>query len=146
MPAEQTEHDPHDLQRFLDAQDPVFEQVRSELRGGRKEGHWMWYVFPQLEGLGHSWMAQRFAIASLDEAEAYLRHPILGSRLRECTQLVNLIEGRSVDEIFGHPDDVKFRSSMTLFAKAASDNSVFTSALQNYFDGERDPLTLEGLA
>jgi uncharacterized protein (DUF1810 family) len=138
--------DPYDLQRFVDAQDPVFDQVRSELRSGRKEGHWMWFVFPQLKGLGHSWMANRFGISSREEAEAYLRHPILGPRLTECTRLVNLIEGRSAEEIFGYPDDLKFRSSMTLFAKAASDNHVFSSALKKYFAGEDDPLTVKRLA
>jgi uncharacterized protein (DUF1810 family) len=137
--------DVYDLQRFVDAQNPVFEQVCSELREGRKEGHWIWFVFPQLKGLGHSWMANRFGIASREEAEAYLQHPILGPRLRECTRLVNLIERRSIQQIFGYPDDLKFRSSMTLFARVASDNETFLNALQKYFDGEADPLTLARL-
>lgn len=119
----------------MKAQDPVFEQVFAELRAGRKQSHWMWFVFPQLKGLGHSAMAVRYAISSQDEAEAYLQHPILGPRLRECTRLVNLIEGRSIDQIFGYPDDLKFRSCMTLFAQAASDNQVFVNALQKYFGG-----------
>ena len=138
-------NDPYDLQRFVDAQNAVYEQVRSELREGRKEEHWMWFIFPQLKGLGHSWMASRYGIASRQEAEAYLQHPILGPRLRECTRLVNLIEGRSIDQIFGYPDDLKFRSSMTLFARVASDNETFLNALQKYFDGEADPLTLARL-
>jgi uncharacterized protein (DUF1810 family) len=138
-------NDAYDLQRFLDAQNPVFEQVSSELREGRKQGHWMWFVFPQLKGLGHSWMASRFGISSRDEAEAYLRHPILGPRLKECTRLVNLVEGRSIEQIFGYPDNLKFHSSMTLFAHVASDKELFINALQKYFDGERDSLTLDRL-
>ena len=110
--------DPYDLRRFVEAQDPVFEQVCSELRAGRKQSHWMWFVFPQLKGLGHSAMAHRYGIASLAEAEAYIKHPILGLRLRECTRLVNLVEGRSIEQIFGYPDDLKFRSCMTLFVQA----------------------------
>ncbi|GAB3625929.1 calpastatin [Pandoraea terrae] len=135
--------DPYDLQRFIDAQDPVYAQVCDELRDGHKRSHWMWFVFPQIQGLGGSAMAQRFAIASLEEAEAYLRHPILGERLRECTRLVNLVEGRSIEAIFGYPDFLKFRSSMSLFSRAARDNDVFTQALQKYFDGVPDPLTLQ---
>ena len=96
--------DSFDLERFLDAQNPVFEEVWAELRRGRKEGHWMWFVFPQLKGLGHSWMAHKFGISSRAEAEAYLTHPILGSRLIECTHLVNLVEGRSIEEILGEID------------------------------------------
>ena len=128
-------NDPFDLQRFVNAQNPVFEQVCSELRQGRKESHWMWFVFPQLKGLGHSWMADRFAVSSRDEAEAYLGHSILGPRLKECTRLVNLVEGRSIEQIFGYPDNLKFRSSMTLFSRAGSDNEVFVTALQKHFGG-----------
>ena len=128
-------NDPFDLQRFVNAQNPMFEQVCSELRQGRKESHWMWFVFPQLKGLGHSWMADRFAVSSRDEAEAYLGHSILGPRLKECTRLVNLVEGRSIEQIFGYPDNLKFRSSMTLFSRAGSDNEVFVTALQKYFGG-----------
>jgi uncharacterized protein (DUF1810 family) len=139
-------NDPHDLQRFVDAQAPVFEQVCAELREGRKRSHWMWFVFPQIKGLGQSEAARRFAISSPEEAEAYLQHPILGPRLRQCTRLVNLVEGRSIEQIFGHPDDVKFRSSMTLFAHVASENRVFQEALQKYFGGKPDEhLTLERL-
>jgi uncharacterized protein (DUF1810 family) len=105
----------------------------------------MWFVFPQIEGLGRSPMAQRFALASRSEAEAYLRHPILGPRLRECTQLVTAVGGRSIDEIFGSPDDLKFRSCMTLFAHATADNQVFLEALRKYFGGQEDPATLERL-
>jgi uncharacterized protein (DUF1810 family) len=138
-------NDPYDLQRFVDAQNPVFQQVCSELRGGRKEGHWMWFVFPQLKGLGHSWMASRYGITSREEAKAYLQHPILGPRLRECTRLVNLVEGRKIEQIFGYPDNLKFRSSMTLFASVATDNEIFLNALQKYFGGESDRLTLARL-
>jgi uncharacterized protein (DUF1810 family) len=134
--------DPYDLQRFVDAQDTVYAQVVAELRAGRKRSHWMWYVFPQIEGLGESAMAQRFAISSLDEAQAYLRHPVLGERLRESTRLVNHVEGRPIEDIFGYPDVLKFRSSMTLFARATKDDDVFVEALRKYFDGEPDPQTL----
>jgi uncharacterized protein (DUF1810 family) len=137
--------DPHDLQRFVDAQNPVFEQARAELREGQKRSHWMWFIFPQLRGLGQSPMAIAFAISSREEAEAYLRHPVLGPRLRECTRLVNFVQGRSIKEIFGYPDDLKFRSSMTLFASATSDNQVFQDALQKYFAGEGDRLTVAQL-
>jgi uncharacterized protein (DUF1810 family) len=137
--------DPYNLQRFVDAQAPVYEAVCAELRNGDKREHWMWFIFPQIKGLGHSYMADRFAITSKEEAAAYLEHPILGGRLRECTQLVNAVEGRSADEIFGDIDALKFRSSMTLFAHATSDNKVFTAALQKYFGGEFDRLTLERL-
>ena len=119
------------------------ERVIGELRAGRKASHWMWFVFPQIRGLGHSPMAQRFAIRSLAEAEAYLRHPVLGPRLRECTRLVNAVEGRSVEEIFGYPDHLKFHSCMTLFTHATADNQVFSEALGRYFAGKEDPSTLE---
>ena len=135
--------DPHNLQRFVDAQAPVYAQVFSELRSGHKRSHWMWFIFPQVEGLGSSTLARRFAISHLEEAKAYLKHPVLGPRLRECTGLVNLAQGRSIDQIFGHPDDLKFRSSMTLFAEATSDNEIFNEALRKYFGGEADASTLE---
>lgn len=138
-------NDPHDLQRFVNAQNRVFEQVCSELREGRKKGHWMWSIFPQVKGLGHSLMASQFAISSREEAEAYLKHPILGPRLRECSRLVNLVEGRSIDQIFGYPDNLKFRSSMTLFAHVKAENQVFKDALEKYFGGESDRRTLERL-
>jgi uncharacterized protein (DUF1810 family) len=136
-------NDPYDLQRFVDAQNPVYSQVCAELRAGQKESHWMWFVFPQLRGLGHTHMATKFGISSREEAEAYLAHPILGPRLRECTRLVNSVDGRSIEEVFGYPDDLKFRSSMTLFAAVASDKEVFRQALQKYFGGEPDRLTLK---
>jgi uncharacterized protein (DUF1810 family) len=135
--------DSYDLQRFVDAQDRVFEQVRQELQDGSKRSHWMWFVFPQIAGLGFSQMAARYAISSLAEATAYLAHPVLGPRLKECTQLVLQVEGRSIRQIFGQPDDMKFRSSMTLFARAAPDEPIFTKALQKYFGGELDRMTLE---
>jgi uncharacterized protein (DUF1810 family) len=134
--------DPYNLQRFLVAQEPIYDQVRTELRQGRKTTHWMWFIFPQLKGLGFSETAQRFAIASREEAEAYLVHPMLGSRLSECTELVTRIEGRIASEIFGYPDDLKFRSCMTLFAHATSENEVFMQALAKYFGSEFDPATL----
>ena len=135
--------DPFDLQRFVDAQDRVYDQVLAELRAGAKRSHWIWFVFPQLEALGSSSTAKRFGIASLAEAQAYLAHPVLGSRLRECTQLVLDIDGRSVDDIFGWPDNLKVRSSMTLFAHATDDNADFTAVLDKFYGGEPDPRTLE---
>ena len=138
-----TMSDPHDLRRFVVAQDPVIDQVRRELRDGAKRTHWMWFVFPQLRGLGFSGMAQRYAIASLDEARAYLEHPLLGERLVDCTRLVNAVEQRSLQVIFGSPDDAKFRSSMTLFAQVAPGGSAFETALQKYCGGAVDPRTVE---
>jgi len=135
--------DPYNLQRFLSAQAPVIEQVRAELRAGEKRGHWMWFVFPQIAGLGHSDMARRYAIASLDEARAYAAHEILGPRLIECAALVVAVEGRSIGEIFGPPDDLKFHSSMTLFTRAAPQEPVFKDALRKYFGGEEDRATVE---
>ncbi|HBH81502.1 MAG TPA: DUF1810 domain-containing protein [Nitrospira sp.] len=138
--------DRYNLQRFLGAQEPVYDTVRAELQARRKSSHWIWFIFPQIAGLGHSNMAQQFAIASLDEAKAYLQHPVLGQRLRECTQLVLNVEGRSAEEIFGYPDNLKFRSCMTLFMSAATDNTRFNDALEKYFDGQPDQKTLEILA
>jgi uncharacterized protein (DUF1810 family) len=138
-------NDPFNLQRFVDAQSPVFEQVIAELRQGRKRGHWMWFIFPQISGLGHSATAARFAISSRQEAEAYLAHPILGPRLRECTRLLTLVEGRTVQEILGYPDDLKFRSSLTLFARVRPDDRVFQEALDKFYGGESDATTLERL-
>jgi len=137
--------DPHNLQRFVAAQNPVYERVLAELRAGEKHGHWMWFIFPQLRGLGYSYTAIAFGISSREEAQAYLKHPILGPRLVECTRLVNLIEGRSIDRIFGYPDDLKFRSSMSLFASVTAENQIFREALQKYFGGEPDLLTMERL-
>jgi len=135
-----------ELGRFVEAQDQVLEQVRRELRDGRKRSHWMWFVFPQLRGLGHSAMAQRYAVASLNEAEAYLKHPILKPRLIECTELVNKVEGRSVNEIFGSPDDLKFHSCMTLFASIPDAPPAFDEALAKYFGGAPDRMTTKMLA
>ncbi|HET7213403.1 MAG TPA: DUF1810 domain-containing protein [Terriglobia bacterium] len=134
-----------DLERFVEAQNPVYAQVCRELRQGRKQGHWMWFVFPQLRGLGQSSMADRFGIAGAAEARAYLAHPVLGPRLEECTSLVNAAEGVSIGEIFGYPDDLKFRSSMTLFARVSSGSNVFDDALEKYYAGHPDPLTVEML-
>jgi uncharacterized protein (DUF1810 family) len=135
-----------DLDRFLDAQAPVIDRVRDELRAGVKRTHWMWFVFPQIAGLGHSAMAVRYAIASRNEAKAYVAHPVLGARLRECTALVLEVEGRSIHDIFGSPDDLKFHSSMTLFARAAPGEPTFRRALESHFGGREDPLTLARLA
>jgi uncharacterized protein (DUF1810 family) len=132
-----------DLQRFVEAQDPVFDTVCAELRAGRKSSHWMWFIFPQLKGLGRSAESERFAIDSLAEADAYLRHPILGPRLRTATALVNAIQGRSIHDILGAPDDRKFRSSMTLFSRATRENGVFLEALRKYYAGEPDPITVQ---
>ncbi len=139
--------DPYHLQRFVDAQASCFAQVLSELAAGQKRSHWMWFIFPQIQGLGSSGMAQRFAISGLEEARAYLLHPILGPRLRECTALVNAVQGRSVGDIFGYPDDLKFHSSITLFAAAAPHDiaQAFSDALAKYFDGARDQGTLDRL-
>ena len=134
--------DLHDLQRFVSAQDPVFAQVNAELTRGAKRSHWMWFVFPQLRGLGRSPMAERYGIASLAEARAYWEHPVLGPRLRECVDLLLRIEGRTAHQIFGSPDDLKLRSSLTLFERAVPEEPVFGRALERYFAGERDPLTL----
>ena len=137
--------DPFHLQRFVAAQDNVFPIAREELRGGRKRSHWMWFVFPQFKGLGFSPMAQFYALSSLDEARAFLAHPVLGPHLRECVELVNRIEGKSLFDIFGDPDEMKFCSSMTLFERAAPDEPAFSRALDKFCQGVRDPLTLEKL-
>lgn len=137
--------DPFDLDRFVRAQDPVYRDVLGELARGRKQSHWMWFVFPQIAGLGFSAMSQRYAIGSRAEARAYLAHPVLGARLIECTGLVLAVQGRSINAILGAPDDAKFRSSMTLFG-AVSDQPIFGAALARYFAGERDAATLEILA
>jgi uncharacterized protein (DUF1810 family) len=133
--------DPHRLQRFVDAQAPVYAQVCAELAAGRKRSHWMWFVFPQLKGLGSSAMAQHYGIGTEAEARAYWDHPLLGPRLRQCTELVLAIEGRSAREIFGPPDDLKFRSCMTLFAHATGE-PLFSRALARYFGGEGDEATM----
>jgi uncharacterized protein (DUF1810 family) len=133
------------LERFIEAQAPVIGAVRGELARGRKQSHWMWFVFPQIHGLGRSAMAQRYAIASLGEAQAYAAHPVLGARLRELTALVLAVEGRSAHEIFGAPDDLKFHSSLTLFARAAPNEKLFRQALAKYFAGSEDAATVERL-
>ena len=138
--------DPPDLRRIVEAQDPVLDRVRAELRRGRKASHWMWFVFPQVAGLGSSPTAQRYALAGLDEARAYLAHPVLGPRLRECAALAAAVEHGAAAEVFGYPDDLKLRSSMTLFARAAPDEPVFAAVLDRHFDGEPDPRTVDLLA
>ena len=136
------EHDPYHLQRFIDAQAAVMPRVEAELRAGRKSSHWMWFVFPQMRGLGRSAMAERYGIGSLDEARAYLAHPLLGQRLRDCCNLVLAVQGSSAHAIFGSPDDSKFRSSLTLFGRAAPEESVFGDCLRKYYKGVEDPATL----
>ena len=137
--------DPFDLQRFVDAQADVYADALAELRAGAKRSHWMWFFFPQIAGLGVSAMAQRYAIASRREAEAYLQHPLLGPRLIACTRAVLAVEGRSAHQIFGSPDDLKLRSSMTLFA-AVAEGGIFAEALRKYFGGRPDEATLKALA
>ena len=135
--------DPYNLQRFVDAQQGIYDQARSEISRGQKTSHWMWFIFPQSRGLGQSPMAVRYAIASLSEAEAYLQHPLLGQRLRECCELLLTTEGKSISEIMGSPDDLKLKSSMTLFSRSIPDNQVFLAILEKYFSGEPDDLTLK---
>ncbi len=137
--------DPFDLRRFVDAQDLVYDTVVDELRNGEKRSHWIWFVFPQLRGLGRSPTAKRFGISSLDEARAYLAHDVLGPRLRECAQLVARIDGRSIEAIFGWPDNLKVRSSMTLFMRATDDNADFRAVVDKFYDGVEDSATLEEL-
>jgi uncharacterized protein (DUF1810 family) len=135
--------DPYNLKRFVEAQRGTFEQACAELRRGRKTGHWIWFIFPQIAGLGFSEMSQRYAIGSLAEARAYLEHPVLGPRLREICRIVNGIEGKTAYEVFGSPDDMKLRSSMTLFAKATEENAVFVEVIRKYFGGEWDERTVK---
>jgi uncharacterized protein (DUF1810 family) len=136
---------PYDLERFVDAQTPVYDGVVEELRRGRKTGHWIWFVFPQVAGLGRSATSRAFAIVSLDEARAYLAHPMLGLRLRECAELVLAITGRTADQIFGSLDAMKVRSCMTLFHRAAPDEPLFARVLERYYGGVADPATDEQL-
>lgn len=133
------------LQRFIDAQDPVYEKVREELLEGLKRTDWMLFIFPQIEGRGNSVRAQELAIGSLDEAVAYMEHPVLGPRLIECAALVAAIEGRNANQIFGYPDDMKFGSSMTLFSQAAPEEQVFRTCIDKYFGGVPDELTMQRL-
>ena len=135
-----------DLQRFVDAQTPHLPTVLGELAAGRKRTHWMWFVFPQLRGLGHSSMARHFGLASRAQATAYLAHPVLGPRLRECVGLVLAVHGRSAHEIFGSPDDLKLRSCLTLFREIDGSDGLFAQALARCFDGQPDPMTLQLLA
>ncbi len=137
--------DSYNLERFVIAQDSIFKRVLSELQAGTKMGHWMWFIFPQIRGLGRSPTSIEYAISSRDEAQAYLQHPVLGPRLKECTQSVLNVNGRSATDIFGTPDDIKFRSSMTLFAQVSRDDDIFHRALQKYFAGVPDRLTLDRL-
>jgi uncharacterized protein (DUF1810 family) len=139
-------HDAFNLRRFVDAQEPIFAQALLELERGHKRTHWMWFVFPQLRGLGRSAMARHFGIASRDEAVAYLAHPVLGARLRECVELVLAVQGRTAHEIFGSPDDLKLRSCLTLFREVDGADGVFGRALARYYDGQSDPMTLQLLA
>jgi len=134
--------DSFDLSRFLAAQNPIYPDALSEIRAGRKRTHWMWFVFPQAIGLGTSPTARHYAIRSMDEARAYLAHPILGHRLRECAESLLRVRGKSASEIFGDPDDMKLRSSMTLFASVAEKDSLFAKVLEQYFGGKPDPLTV----
>lgn len=138
-----SESDPYNLERFVEAQRGTFEEACAELRRGRKTGHWMWFIFPQVAGLGFSEMSQRYAIRSLEEARAYLQHATLGPRLREVCGIVNGIGGKSAHQVFGSPDDMKLRSSMTLFAKATKENAVFVEVIEKYFGGEFDERTVE---
>ncbi|MGZ5362972.1 MAG: DUF1810 domain-containing protein [Mycobacterium sp.] len=138
--------DPFDLRRFVDAQDCVYDTVLEELRSGRKRSHWIWFVFPQLQQLGRSPTAIRYGIASLAEAKAYLDHEVLGPRLRECARVVAGVQGSSADAIFGWPDNLKVRSSMTLFTRATEDNADFRAVLDRLYDGVEDALTVEQLA
>jgi uncharacterized protein (DUF1810 family) len=133
------------LDRFVEAQAPVYRKVVAELEAGRKTSHWMWFIFPQVAGLGHSAMAQKYAIGSADEAAAYLAHPLLGERLRECSALVAAIDDKDITDIFDPPDDRKFHSSMTLFAEVAPDEAVFQDNINKYFDGVPDQATIDRL-
>jgi uncharacterized protein (DUF1810 family) len=134
--------DRHDLKRFVQAQDDDYDQALAEIRSGRKRSHWMWYIFPQFDGLGFSSTSRRYAIKSIAEAEAYLSHPVLGPRLRDCAEAVLRVDGRSALEIFGSPDDMKLKSCATLFARVSPAGSVFDRLLDKYFQGERDDKTL----
>lgn len=136
--------DTFDLKRFTAAQERIYAAALAELKGGQKQSHWMWFIFPQVEGLGHSSTARHYSIKSLEEARAYLAHPVLGQRLRECAEVVMAVQGRSASAIFGYPDDMKLKSSMTLFAAVDEDpKSPFVRVLEKYYRGERDTRTLD---
>jgi len=143
MPTSKVSNDPYNLNRFLQAQEHVYSNVLAELQSGQKTTHWMWFIFPQVEGLGQSAPARLYAIKSLDEATQYLNHPILGARLLECAEIVVGIHGKSISDIFGWPDDLKLKSSMTLFSRVANSSPVFGLVLERYFQGEPDARTLE---
>jgi uncharacterized protein (DUF1810 family) len=136
-------HDPHDLNRFVTAQSAVYSQVLAELKAGEKRTHWIWFIFPQLKGLGLSPQSEFYGVGSLAEAQAYAQHPILGPRLDQCTRLVHRVDNRTIRQILGSPDDLKFRSSMTLFARAVPHNPIFQATLNKYFNSEPDPNTLD---
>jgi uncharacterized protein (DUF1810 family) len=135
--------DPYDLSRFVQAQERIYDRVLAELKSGQKRSHWMWFIFPQIDGLGHSATTKHYSIKNVEEARQYLEHPVIGKRLLECSETVLAVEGRSVSEIFGYPDDLKLRSSMTLFASVAESGSVFERVLEKYFQGQGDPSTLQ---
>mgnify|MGYP001390796071 CR=1 FL=1 len=143
MQEDKLNQDKFDLERFVFQQEDSYQFALSEIKAGKKSSHWMWFIFPQIDGLGYSSMARRYSIKSLDEAKAYLEHPILGPRLKECAEALMEIEGKTAEEIFGFPDVLKLKSSMTLFEKAVGENSVFSSVLEKYFNGTRDSLTLD---
>lgn len=143
MPASKVFVDTYNLDRYVKAQEQVYDGVLVELQSGRKRSHWMWFIFPQIAGLGRSTTAKFYAIQNLDEAQQYLKHPVLGSRLRECSEILLGLKGRSVEDIFDWPDDLKLRSSMTLFCCVAESGSIFEEVLQRYFQGKRDRRTLE---
>ena len=140
-----TPADLHNLKRFIEAQDPVYKQVLAELHAAKKRSHWIWFIFPQIAGLGVSSTSQFYSIRSLNEAKAYIEHMVLGPRLRECTALVNQAENKTILDILGSPDDMKFHSCMTLFAQATTDNQLFDAALRKYFNGDPDRQTLAKL-
>lgn len=135
--------DPFNLNRFTKAQEGVYDRAMAELNAGYKRTHWMWFIFPQIDGLGHSSISRRYAIKSIEEARAYLKHPLLGARLSDCAEAVLGIEGRSAAEMFGFPDDLKLRSSMTLFAAVSRQGSVFDRVLEKFFKGQQDEKTLQ---
>ena len=138
-------NDRFNLSRFIEAQEGDYSDVLDELKRGKKAGHWIWYVFPQMASLGHSAMSERYSISCINEARAYIGHPILGPRLVECTELILAVEGKTAEQIFGSLDAMKFRSSMTLFSHVGEADSVYQRALSKYFDGEPDPKTLKAM-
>ncbi|MDP6546928.1 MAG: DUF1810 domain-containing protein [Phycisphaerae bacterium] len=135
--------DPFNLNRFTKAQESVYDRAMAELAGGQKRSHWMWFIFPQIEGLGHSSISRQYAIKSIEEAREYLKHPLLGARLSDCAEAVLGIDGRSASEVFGFPDDLKLRSSMTLFATISERGSAFALVLDKFFNGDQDERTLQ---